>query len=298
MKKLEQATRNMSLSGLRKLPPEAPNTLLLTRMFDYTKVEIYSECFNIVLSRDVRRNTQLAAEVAIDIAADDPRMDVIYINTFAGLNLLKQSFAKAMENSGVEEMDEDALPNLSILDFPLGEWSTKVIAENIESHGRETAPTVLVMNAFEFSALTRGTRARVARELLKLRDEYALTILIFSQEMRRDLAPGLAGRGAVGMIAPRALTVSRLLDPFEHLYGSKQAEKPDVHEKITHINDILGMPALDPEEQPEELEPPVLMDSGEEFERQSPKFGTRMPDRKRKLYQSGTEIRKDRMATA
>ncbi len=235
MKAIERTTRTLQLDGLKALPAEKPTQVLCQMRAENSAIEVLSETITIVLSRDVRKNTRLSADIAVAISQQAADRDVWYINTFAGVRLLQESFAHAMGGTPVTQFDEDALPNLRILDFPLGEWKTSEIAEDIEKNGRESAAPVLVLNAFEFAWLTRGGRERVARELIKLREQFDLTIVVFSQEMKRDVEPGLAARGALGILAPCAHTVVRLPDPFEHLMGHKQSEKGTVHEEETRL---------------------------------------------------------------
>ncbi len=78
-------------------------------------------------------------------------------------------------------------------------------------------------------------------QLIELRNTLGLTFLIFSHEMKRDLAAGLPGRGPIGVISAHAGSVQRMNDPFEHLIRHrknearsenrpKQAENGIVHE--------------------------------------------------------------------
>jgi hypothetical protein len=147
-----------------------------------------------------------------------------------------------------EELDDEEpdhgpslLPNLFIYDVPLGTWDTTRLRRDIEDRGAEDNHPVVILNSFEFASISRGQREKMVMQLLELRDTLGLTFLIFSHEMKRDLAAGLPGRGPLGIISANAGSVQRLNDPFEHLirnrkkensgmYRSKQAGNGTVHE--------------------------------------------------------------------
>src|SRR5437879_9688483 len=98
MKPLEQLTRRLTLTELGALPKQTPSKRLFkSHPDDDAGISVMSETFNIVLSRNLRKNTRLAAEIAADIAMYQQDRDVWYLNTYAGVGLLQESFADALE---------------------------------------------------------------------------------------------------------------------------------------------------------------------------------------------------------
>jgi hypothetical protein len=331
---MEKLTYNSSfnlglLFGLAEQPASE-------QIFNYKSSEmeipVQTDSFTIVLSRDVRRNTFMAAELAFNAAHGDLTKDVWYVNTYAGVNFLKECFRKLFDAAGLElplppeEDDEEeeepappqidkyarpqepaydslpphpsvfavtpggpvlpdgaqkfladgtmytlygdlywmyetpemrnakearereaaklipppppppplrggeldpshVLPNLRVFHVPIGHWSTVRLAKDIRSFGRMGCQQIIIINSFEYAPLTRGRKERMARELVQLCDKFHLSIVIFSHEMKKDIEPGLPGRGSIGIIAAKASAVSRFPDPFEKFYGSRDASK-------------------------------------------------------------------------
>jgi hypothetical protein len=305
MKQIELITRSLTLGDLQGLPEELPKKRLYRSQPGEEPIEVMSETFNIVMSRNVRKNTRLAAEVAVGIAKNEGSRDVWYINTYAGVNLLKESFEQALGEIPQTGSRQDTLPNLRIMDVPLGEWSTTALAEDIETNGRENAQPVIVLNSFEFASFTRGRGERLARELLKLRNRFGLTVVLFSHEMKRDLQPGLAGRGALGMIAPFATVISPIFDPFEHLMGHMRAENAAIHEEQTHVAQDTApvhgteTAAKKPEKEltPEE-EREIETAIGNIYQKPRPVMGVRLPDVGAKHHKNGSHKARNGSAMA
>ena len=221
--------------------PKGPRSMALTeRHTDYGSIEVMSDTINIVLSRDIRENSHIAAEIAVDIARKHAGRDVWYLNTYSGEELLESSFNRAF--GGAKLSERSSLPNFRAVDIPMGYWSTSSIVTKIEDDGREKAPPVLVLNSFEHSFLTRGGREKIAMELVRIQRLYNATIVIFSHQMKNDLHPGYSGRGAMGLLATCADRVERLTDKYEHLMGQKKVNKGIVHEKQTQIREIEVTP--------------------------------------------------------
>jgi len=233
---------SLSIENLFSIPDRpGPKELYSYVAPDFT-IPVQSESFTIVLSRDVRKNTWLAAELAFRIAREKPAQDVWYINTYASVGLLKESFAKLFATAGIEpptpvpieeedylaepyqrkDSEETAnlvLPNLRIVHVPIGQWDTDELSMDIERRGRKDAKQVVIINSFEYAPLTRGRKEKMAIELLQLSSELELSIVIFSHEMKRDLEAGMPGKGPIGMLATRAEKISRLPDYYENEYG-------------------------------------------------------------------------------
>ena len=309
--------RKLTLETLMTMPSEPESKAFYTYTDGDDRIEVLNDTFTLVLSRDVRKNAKIAAEMAFAIAKEHTDYDVFYVNTYAGVTLMKEAFTKALEKSGIqpppdprlekageiieeslekeeeiddEEDDEDydwddedddeededeepddeepehgpsLLPNLFIYDVPLGTWETERLKADVLGRGRgnkdsasETGTTphsapangttpqpppiprivgdagsigggvgaVVILNSFEFASMNRGQREKMVMQLIELRDTLGLTFLIFSHEMKRDLAAGLPGRGPLGIISAQAGSVQRLNDPFEHLIRNRKKE--------------------------------------------------------------------------
>jgi hypothetical protein len=157
------------------------------------------------------------------------------------------------EFGDVDELSDgivSALPNMFLHHVAYGEWDSQQLVATIDERERQVRGvheprvegekynakpgTVVIINSFEFATISRWARERLVRELIGLRESLGLTVIIFSQEMRRDMAAGLPGRGAIGYLAAKAGSVSRMSDPFEHLIrsrgGSNQRANGVIHE--------------------------------------------------------------------
>jgi hypothetical protein len=78
----------------------------------------------------------------------------------------------------------------------------------------------------------------MARDIINMSETLPMSLIVFSQEMRRDLEAGVAGRGSVGLMSGYAAKVARLTDPYEHLIRSRNLrnleDKATVHEVQMH----------------------------------------------------------------
>jgi len=287
--------RRLTLETLMTMPSEPESKAFYTYTDGDDKIEVLNDTFTLVLSRDVRKNSRIGAEIAFAIAKERPEDDVMYVNTYAGVALMKEAFSKALEKSGmtthppltppasgrgiedqasggdarptrkeapppkegggwgvvqedeenddvsdeedVDEEDDDddewqdpdddlddedygkepsVLGNLFIHDVPFGTWDTWRLERDIIDRGRAKCHTIVVINSFEFASISRETKSRMARELLGLRSKMGLSIVVFSHDLRWDIAAGLPCRGPLGIISANAGSVQRLNDPFEH----------------------------------------------------------------------------------
>ncbi len=270
--------RRLTYESLMAMPSEPESKAFYTYQNGDDRVEVLNDTFTLVLSRDIRKNTKIAAEIAFSVAKEHNELDVFYVNTYAGVALMKEAFTEALKKSGmtplppgedlapltpvVNEMETDAekedveeeeeedeepdhgpsvLPNLFIYDVPLGTWDSARLRRDIEDRGTKEHHPVVILNSFEFASISRGQREKMVMQLIELRSTLGLTFLIFSHEMKRDLAAGLPGRGSLGVISAHSGSVQRMNDPFEHLIRhrknerksenrAKQAENGIVHE--------------------------------------------------------------------
>ena len=241
MKAIKGTITSVSFQQMVRMLNRKP-TQLHEHHSEYGSIEVMSGTFNLVLSRDIRENSHIAAEIAVEIAQKNAGRDVWYLNTYSGEELLTSSFDRAF--GGAQLSERSSLPNLRAVDIPMGQWDTSVIAKKIEEDGRDNAPPVLVLNSFEHSELSRGARQRIAMELVRLRQQYRATIIVFSHEMKRDIHPGYSGRGAMGLLATCSERVARLSDKYENQIAQKKLENGDVHEKQTQLTEIEVTPAV------------------------------------------------------
>ncbi len=61
-----------------------------------------------MLSRDIRKNTKVAAEIAFSVAKEHNELDVFYVNTYAGMALMKEAFTEALKKSGIPPLTPPA----------------------------------------------------------------------------------------------------------------------------------------------------------------------------------------------
>ncbi|MDP4199913.1 MAG: hypothetical protein Q8902_10130, partial [Bacteroidota bacterium] len=71
------------------------------------KIDVPSESITMILSRDVRANVRIGAEMALTIARENPQRDVWYVNTYAGIALMKDAFREALANASMPEPAPD-----------------------------------------------------------------------------------------------------------------------------------------------------------------------------------------------
>ena len=104
--------KNLTLEDLFTLPDAPVSKPFYKYSSGEDLIQVHNDSFTIVLSREVRKNARIAAEMALAIAREDERKDVWYINTYAGINLLKEAFSDAMSKANIpmpkpEERDEE-----------------------------------------------------------------------------------------------------------------------------------------------------------------------------------------------
>jgi hypothetical protein len=161
-------------------------------------VQVHSHSLNLIIGRDLRQNVRYSCAIALQLANEGQR--VLYLNSYARPELLRSSFLSA------EQPIEGVILNIS--DIPLGEYRGKEVAGAVETGHFD----VLVLNSLEFAGLTRDNRHKVCRELVKLQKAFNITLVIFSHEIKRDLEPGCASKGALGILTPMAVAISKVGD--------------------------------------------------------------------------------------
>jgi hypothetical protein len=159
-------------------------------------MQVHRRAINLVIGRDLRRNVSYSAVMAMDLAEKGDR--VVYLNTYASPQLMRAAF-------GYGASDATPIPqNIAFVDLPTGEWKAKDLAEWTE--GKD----VLIVNSFEFAALTRALKDRVGVDLYALQKKTGMTVIVFSHTIQKDLEAGRGGRGALGVLASAARSVNRV----------------------------------------------------------------------------------------
>jgi hypothetical protein len=238
--------RKLSLCDVRNAPKEK-RVELGTLNVNGSDQPILQRSITLAMSRDPRRNTQMSAALAMQIAKDNPAMSVVYVNTYAGVELMRKSFSLEDTTAQPPALSEERansskecveLENLHILNIPFAEWDLATIVRTLRPNSAEPSPLdkpiVLIVNDFELSGFTAWQRRCVARDLIQLNEQIGMTVIVFSHEMREELKAGMPGRGALGLLAIKAESVHRILGEFDQTIKTrKQAETATVHEAQT-----------------------------------------------------------------
>ena len=93
--------KNLTLEDLFTLPDAPVSKPFYKYSSGEDLIQVHNDSFTIVLSREVRKNARIAAEMALAIAREDEKKDVWYINTYAGINLLKEAFSAVMSKANI-----------------------------------------------------------------------------------------------------------------------------------------------------------------------------------------------------
>src|ERR1035437_4274448 len=99
--------REMSIEKLFGLVDPPPVKSLYSYEGTNGKLDVPSESITMVLSRDVRANVRIGAEMALSIARENPQRDVWYVNTYAGIALMKDAFREALTNAAMPMPEPD-----------------------------------------------------------------------------------------------------------------------------------------------------------------------------------------------
>jgi hypothetical protein len=197
------------------------------------QIVVERDTFTVVLNRNIRKNIEIATAMGLFIANKYPNGNVLLVNTYAKRDLLQRSLVRSVFRSGVKlplsyrkyfhetyicerDFDDTAPPpkfppNLRILDCPASSLTFWRLEQALAEYPAET----LIINSFEFANVTRELRMILAKGLIELREKSALSVLLFSHEMKADVAPYTPARGALGMISAYAGSVWRLMTPYE-----------------------------------------------------------------------------------
>jgi len=201
--------------------PENPH-FLCTYVNGGDSFHVHKHNFNLLLHKELKENVQIASDLAVHLAHKRPREKVLLINTYAGYHLMTECLSLSLkrvnvphddprkaqdENQPIEDMleGEAILPNLDLLDVPMGCWSHEQLEDYVTS-----GTTIVILNSFEFAGLTGYEREHIARNAITLFKDHPVTFILFSHEVRRDLRAGFGARGALGSIAAIAAGVYKL----------------------------------------------------------------------------------------
>ena len=226
------------------------------------QIQVQTDSFNIVLSKNISRNVRLSLRLALEMSKE---RKVVYVNTYAGSELLTQSLAQAVakiaEASGDTTEQPSSMrellakyPNFRMVDSPVGDWDGMRVAREIKSMEAE----VLIINSFEYAPLVRYQKEKVAIDLLQIQQLTGMSIVIFSHETNTSIDVYMPGRGPLGLLSAYASTVSRLgeewlvalekeqqkkekifraIDRRKAAEGQKQANSATIHEEKTQQTD-------------------------------------------------------------
>ena len=218
-----------SIRGLGNSPPNPENEDL---------IQVASQAINIVSCRDVRKNVRASLRMGFELSQQ--KLKVLYINSYAGMALLQESMKAELEAIELSAVSLDApkqdesfngsilplphgekLSSFRLIDSPIGqwEWNVNAIRKEIESH----ATNILILNSFEFAALNHRQKQKLAHDLIALQTDYYLTVILFTQEVKRDMEPGLQCRGPLGILTSLAATVSKVDWPKPKIKAEKKA---------------------------------------------------------------------------
>jgi hypothetical protein len=133
---LNYGIRSLSLCEVLNAERPAPHEL---GRLDVNGVDfrVLQGTISLAMSREPKRNTRVSAALAMQIAERNPEMRVVYLNTYAGVELLQKSFRRGRNTppqnttpqppplSEEGEMTSGEcveLQNLSIINIPFTEW--------------------------------------------------------------------------------------------------------------------------------------------------------------------------------
>lgn len=220
-----------------------PNSEVLCKMQGVSEMlEARAANFTVVMNRDIRGSVEMASEMAVHIAQKFADKQVLLVNTYAGTKLLRRTLAHAMLMRGillplnykdyfeleyfahgvpegfVEGVPDPNPQNLRVLDCPISTCAAWRLQEHVALYHSD----VIIINSFEFAALTAWGRQLLAEGLLDLYAKTRCTIVVYSQEMRSDIAPYRKGRGPLGVLSAHAASVWKIMSTYEEVQWSKR----------------------------------------------------------------------------
>jgi hypothetical protein len=246
-----QKPRSVNTADIFRVNPEPDQEVLCGIERVGERLEAKKHGFTIVLNRDIKASVALACDMGVHLARKFATEQVLLVNTYAGTNLMQRSLACALHAYGVllpvgykQYFDErylreegregfvEGVPdpnpeNLQVLDCPTGSCDPWRIEEEVALRGS----SIIVINSFEFAAMSSWGRQLLAQGLLELHSKTRCSVVIFSQELRSDIIPFRKGRGALGMLSAHASSVWKMMTPYEEEQYRKRFRRHDPNEK-------------------------------------------------------------------
>ncbi len=212
-------------------PPEKPREVLFTfqGVQEWENVQAKTNSFTIVLQRHIRGTMEMSSEMAVFRTKKYPAQNILLINTYAGTDLMQETLSRAMQqckivlppsyrrhfknpdDSWFSEEAAPPCPNLRLLNCPLGTCTPW----RIDAELALAPASIVILNSFEFAALSSWDRSVLSEGLLATQQKYGLSVIIFSQEMRTDVSPFLKSRGPIGALSANAHAVWKVMTPWE-----------------------------------------------------------------------------------
>jgi len=240
-----QHARALGLEEVFQAEPEPTGELLCTYLDGDDRIEARSDTFTLVLNRNIVQSVEISGIMAVVIAKKFPERRVLLVNTYAGAALMQQTVARGMRSAGLPlhsrlkpyfpadwkvEFDDTAtapfLTNFRLLDCP----TSTLTALRLEQEMHNFACDLVILNSFEFSALSLWDRQQFAQGLVALREKQPLTMVIFSHEQRMDVLSLTPARGALGLIGAYSSRVWRIMTPFERTRFEQRYRRRSIHE--------------------------------------------------------------------
>jgi hypothetical protein len=157
---------------------------------------------------------------------------VLYVNSFASNELLSNELGLLQEKKLVH--DRVGIP-MAMVDTPYGTWPEKL--EEVRNLIRYNQFSVVVINAFELVTMTARQKHDLSFELLRLQDEFNVTVIVFTTEVRKEMKAGIYGRGPIGRLQCLAGSVIKIEGDGEHLFDSNDEGWETWTQKA---NEIMG----------------------------------------------------------
>lgn len=239
------AIRSVSVSQMFETPPEPRKGVLCKFLYNQDELTAMSDSLTLILNRDIRSSMEHASKVSVFLATKFPDQNILLVNTYAGAKFMQETLVKGMNSShlalpsqwkykgvaqGMEysnEPDKPFLNNLRLMNCPLGTLDTSRLEAEIGEHGS----TIVILNSFEFSTLTRHALWNLARGIVELREKNKLSMIVYSQHFRAGISPYFIGKGAIGMMAPFAESIWKVYSDFESVHITHRDMK-----KISELN--------------------------------------------------------------
>jgi hypothetical protein len=179
---------------------------------------------------------------------------VLYVNSFASDEFLCNELGLLQEKGLVH--DRLGIP-MAMVDTPYGTWPEKL--EEVRNLIRYNQFSVVVINAFELVTMTARQKHDLSFELLRLQDEFNVTVIVFTTEVRKEMKAGIYGRGPIGRLQCLAGSVIKIEGDGEHLFDATDEGWETWTQKA---NEIMGFakPPVEPiEEKPSDQ--PAIADA-------------------------------------